>query len=126
MNFGESAPHLRMRRSAAVHILSQTTSSNCERNWSTFSLIHTKARNRLTMHKLNKLVYCHYNLKLRNRIRERRARDDPAYCPINLDHIFVILTVANHKEREIWEKYCIQLSDSFGDPLSLYMGITCL
>ena len=86
MNYGESAPHL---RKAAVRILSQTTtSSNCERNWSTFSLIHTKARNRLTMHKLNKLVYCHYNLKLRNRTRERRARDDPAYCPINLDHIF--------------------------------------
>ena len=86
MNFGESAPHL---RSAAVRILSQTTtSSNCERNWSTFSLIHTKVRNRLTMQKLNKLVYCHYNLKLRHRIRERRVRDSADYCPINLDHIF--------------------------------------
>jgi len=40
------------------------------------------------MQKLNKLVYCHYNLKLRNRTRERRARDDPSYCPISLDHIF--------------------------------------
>ena len=40
------------------------------------------------MQKLNKLVYCHYNLKLRNRTRERRARDDPRYCPISLDHIF--------------------------------------
>ena len=51
-------------------------------------MIHTKARNQLTMHKLNKLVYCHYNLKLRNKNRERMARDDPAYYPINLDHIF--------------------------------------
>ena len=40
------------------------------------------------MHKLNKIVYCHDNLKLRNITRKRRARDDPAYCPINLDDIF--------------------------------------
>ena len=40
------------------------------------------------MQKLNKLVYCHYNLKLRNRTRERKARESPAYCPISLDHIF--------------------------------------
>ncbi|MQL77013.1 hypothetical protein Taro_009410, partial [Colocasia esculenta] len=32
----------------AVRVLSQTTSSSpCERNWSTFSLIHTKIHNRL-------------------------------------------------------------------------------
>ncbi|MQM05729.1 hypothetical protein Taro_038544, partial [Colocasia esculenta] len=32
----------------AVRVLSQTTSSSpCERNWSTFSLIHTKIRNSL-------------------------------------------------------------------------------
>ncbi|XVF23558.1 hypothetical protein REPUB_Repub13aG0048900 [Reevesia pubescens] len=37
----------------AVRVLSQTTSSsNCERNWSTFSLIHTKKRNRLKHKKL--------------------------------------------------------------------------
>ncbi|RWR97937.1 hypothetical protein CKAN_02741000 [Cinnamomum micranthum f. kanehirae] len=86
MNFGEDTP---MLRKAAICILSQvTTSSNYERNWSTFSLIHTKSRNQLTMQKLNKVVYCHYNLKLRNRTRERRAKDDPNYCPISLDHIF--------------------------------------
>ena len=79
MNFGEDTPNLRR---AAVRIFSQiTTSSNCERNRSTFFFIRTKSRNRLTMQKLNKLVYCHYNLKLRNRTRERRAR-------VSLDHIF--------------------------------------
>ena len=86
MNYGESAPHL---RKAAVRILSQTTtSSNCERNWSIFSLIHTKTMNRLTMHKPNKLVYYHYNLKLKNKTKERKAMDDPAYCHINLNYIF--------------------------------------
>ena len=51
-------------------------------------MIHTKSRNRLTIQKLNKLVYCHYNLKLRKKTKERRARDDPRYGPISLDHIF--------------------------------------
>ena len=41
------------------------SSSGCERNWSTFALIHTLLRNRLGYEKLHKLVYVHYNLKLR-------------------------------------------------------------
>jgi len=41
------------------------SSSGCERNWSTFALVHTKLRNRLSYDKLHKLVYVHYNLKLR-------------------------------------------------------------
>ena len=41
------------------------SSSGCERNWSTFALVHTKLRNRLSYDKLHKLVFVHYNLKLR-------------------------------------------------------------
>ena len=41
------------------------SSSGCERNWSTFVLLHTKVRNRLSHKKLNKLVYVNYNLRLR-------------------------------------------------------------
>ena len=88
LNYGESAPAL---RTIAIKVLSQTTSSsNCERNWSTFSFIHTRPRNRLTMLKLNKLVYIHYNLKLRSRNRRRRQFEDHRdyFCPINLDYIF--------------------------------------
>ena len=40
------------------------SSSGCERNWSTFALVHTKLRNKLGYDKLKKLVYVHYNLKL--------------------------------------------------------------
>ncbi|MQM09183.1 hypothetical protein Taro_042047, partial [Colocasia esculenta] len=41
---GQRSPLARI----AIRVLSQTTSSSqCERNWSTFSLIHTKVRNRL-------------------------------------------------------------------------------
>jgi len=50
----------------AKRIVSQCmSSSGCERNWSTFALVHTKLRNRLSYDKLHKLVYVHYNLKLR-------------------------------------------------------------
>ena len=49
----------------ARRIVSQClASSGCERNWSTFALVHTKLRNRLGYEKLHKLVYVHYNLKL--------------------------------------------------------------
>ena len=49
----------------AIRIVSQcNSSSGCERNWSTFALVHTKLRNKLSYDKLMKLVYVHYNLKL--------------------------------------------------------------
>lgn len=49
----------------AKRIVSQWMSySGCERNWSTFALVHTKVWNRLGYEKLHKLVFVHYNLKL--------------------------------------------------------------
>ncbi|XP_051120414.1 uncharacterized protein LOC127244120 [Andrographis paniculata] len=61
--YGDEAPNL---RKIVLKVLSQTcTSSSCERNWSTWSLIHTKLRNRLAIEKLHKLVYVHYNMRLR-------------------------------------------------------------
>ncbi|MQL78867.1 hypothetical protein Taro_011304 [Colocasia esculenta] len=49
-----------------IRVLSQTTSTTgCERNWSTFGLIHTKQRNRLKSARLEKLVFCHYNMRLK-------------------------------------------------------------
>ena len=57
----------------AVRILSQTvSSSNCERNWTTFTLIHTRPRNKLTMERLEKLVFVHYNMRLRHRTLKRK------------------------------------------------------
>ncbi|KAK3229496.1 hypothetical protein Dsin_001377 [Dipteronia sinensis] len=63
--FGNYASSL---HAITVHILSQTASSSaCERNWFTFSLIHTKQRNCRTYSKLEQLVYCYYNMKLKFR-----------------------------------------------------------
>ena len=61
--YDDESPHL---QKIAVKVLSQTcSSSGCERNWSTWLLIHTKLRNRLAMKKFHKLVYVHYNIQLR-------------------------------------------------------------
>nr|XP_018686484.1 PREDICTED: uncharacterized protein LOC103994246 [Musa acuminata subsp. malaccensis]XP_018686485.1 PREDICTED: uncharacterized protein LOC103994246 [Musa acuminata subsp. malaccensis]XP_018686486.1 PREDICTED: uncharacterized protein LOC103994246 [Musa acuminata subsp. malaccensis]XP_018686487.1 PREDICTED: uncharacterized protein LOC103994246 [Musa acuminata subsp. malaccensis] len=63
LQFGGDAPNL---RKVAIRVLSQTTtSSGCERNWSTFALIHTKVRNRLSYRRFEKLVYVYYNMQLR-------------------------------------------------------------
>ncbi|KAK0577829.1 hypothetical protein LWI29_000872 [Acer saccharum] len=72
--YGDEAPEL---RSFAVKILSLTCSSSaCERNWSTFNLVHTKKRNRLSTKKLNSLVYIMYNKKLQNRFLKKKALKD--------------------------------------------------
>ncbi|XP_058766409.1 uncharacterized protein LOC131640009 [Vicia villosa] len=61
----------------AMIVLSQTTSAtNYERSWSTFSYIHTKTRNRLKYKKLHKLVFTHYNMKLRMRDKLRKSREE--------------------------------------------------
>ena len=61
--FGATTPNL---QKIAIHILSQPSSaSGCERSWSMFEYIHLKRRNRLTVQRLNDLVFVHYNLRLR-------------------------------------------------------------
>jgi hypothetical protein len=63
MIFGRDTPNLQR---LALRLVSQCiSSSGCERNWSTFALLHTKVCNRLSHKKLNRLVYVNYNLRLR-------------------------------------------------------------
>ncbi|MQL84440.1 hypothetical protein Taro_016948 [Colocasia esculenta] len=81
-NFGHSASTL---RKIVVKVLSQTSSSSgCERNWSTFALIHTKVRNRLSYRRLDQLVYVHYNMRLRVKhlTEDPKKRGDVEYDPI--------------------------------------------
>ena len=88
MIYGTCVPEL---QKLTIKVLSQTTSaSNCERNWSTFSYIHTKARNRLKYERLQKLVYTYYNMRLRMRHKKRMSHDEinDSFNPISLDHIF--------------------------------------
>ncbi|XP_057864530.2 uncharacterized protein LOC131072406 [Cryptomeria japonica] len=78
--FGPTTPNL---QKLAIRILSQPCSaSGCERNWSMFEHIHSKRRNRLSVEKMNDLVFVHYNLRLRMR---KNALVD--ICPIILDEV---------------------------------------
>ena len=70
--YGNHAPTL---KNLALKVLSQTASSSaCKRNWNTFALIHTKQRNRLTYPRLQQLVFCYYNMKLK--IQDMQAETD--------------------------------------------------
>ena len=61
-SFGYSHPHLQR---VALRLLAQDCSSGaCERNWSSFSLIHTKIRNKLSPRQLERLVYCRSNMRM--------------------------------------------------------------
>lgn len=83
--YGTDAPNL---RKIAMRILSQTASSSgCERNWSTFALIHTKVRNRLNYQKLERLVFAQYNmrLKLKHLMKDKKGYE---FRPIDLTTVF--------------------------------------
>nr|XP_011458667.1 PREDICTED: uncharacterized protein LOC101299743 [Fragaria vesca subsp. vesca] len=70
--YGNSVPKL---QKMAKRILSLTTSSSgCERNWSTFEMIHTKKRNRLDTGRLNNLVYVQFNAKIINKKRRQKEK----------------------------------------------------
>jgi hypothetical protein len=57
----------------AKHILLLTCStSSCERNWSIYSFVHSKSRNRLRVNKAEALVYIYTNSKL---LRQRPGTD---------------------------------------------------
>ncbi|RWW00341.1 hypothetical protein GW17_00036704 [Ensete ventricosum] len=51
-------------RKIVIRVLSDTTttSSGCERNWSTFALIHTEVNNKLSHKRWENLVYAPYNM----------------------------------------------------------------
>ncbi|KAG6527898.1 hypothetical protein ZIOFF_010032 [Zingiber officinale] len=55
-------------QSLALKLLRQpSSSSSCERNWSTYSCIHSLKRNKITTQRAEDLVYVHYNLCLLSR-----------------------------------------------------------
>ena len=62
---GQHAPEL---KSLALKILGQPSSSSaCERNWSTYGFIHSMRRNKLTPSRAEDLVFVHNNIRLLSR-----------------------------------------------------------
>ncbi|XP_019184244.1 PREDICTED: uncharacterized protein LOC109179128 [Ipomoea nil] len=63
--YGGTTPNL---QTIAIKIISLTSSSSgCEKNWSTFEGIHTKKRNRLESNHLNNPVFVQFNTNLMNK-----------------------------------------------------------
>jgi hypothetical protein len=99
MMFGSSTPAL---QKLAVWLVSQcVSSSGCERNWSTFALLHTKVRNRLTHKKMNKLVYVNYNLHLRLKDVSTPSRDEGDF----IDHLAHLSFYDEHHPVREWFEY---------------------
>ncbi|XP_061999008.1 uncharacterized protein LOC133716316 [Rosa rugosa] len=69
--YGTQTPEL---MDFATRVLSLSCSaSGCERNWSTFEMIHTKKRKRLEHKRMYALVYVKYNIALKDRTLKRNA-----------------------------------------------------
>src|SRR5579862_9219796 len=100
----------------AIRILSQISSSSaCERNLSTFALIHTKQRKRLAYFKLEQLVYCYYNMKLK--LRDMAAEKDKVNETDFMDLLQVAAEAGDDNENPIfnWVRSA-SLDDDEGNP----------
>lgn len=65
VTYGASAPLL---QTLALKLLVQPSSSSCsERNWSTYSFVHSVRRNKITPKRAEDLVFIHSNLRLLSR-----------------------------------------------------------
>lgn len=62
--------------------------SSCERNYSTFWLIHTRLRNHLKIKNLHHLAWMHYNMRLKVHNLVDRTMEHDYYNPVDLSHIF--------------------------------------
>ena len=82
-------PHTYIKK-VGHKVLSQTALfSACERNWSTFALIHTKQRNRSGYPRLQQLVFCYYNMKLKTH--DMEAENDKVVGKDYLDLLDIIV-----------------------------------
>ncbi|RVW39911.1 hypothetical protein CK203_081048 [Vitis vinifera] len=111
--YGHHAPTLRR---LAIKVLSQTASSSaCERNWSTFALIHTKQRNRLAYPMLQQLVFCYYNMKLK--IRDMEAEQDKVAEKDYLDLLDIATEVGEEEDNQLFQWVRpLHLDDEDGNP----------
>ena len=81
--YGGQVPELRKLASC---LLSQVASSSAaERNWSTYSFIHSVKRNRLTSKRAEKLVYVHSSLRLCSRKQPEYLEGPAARWDVNAE-----------------------------------------
>ncbi|KAM3320955.1 hypothetical protein P3S67_008157 [Capsicum chacoense] len=92
-NHGVSTPLLQQ---SAFKLLTQPASSSCcERNWSTYSMIHNIKRNKLATSRIKDLVFVHYNLRLLSRKKEKYINGPSKYWDVGGDQFEVEDTINN-------------------------------
>ncbi|GAV69776.1 LOW QUALITY PROTEIN: Dimer_Tnp_hAT domain-containing protein, partial [Cephalotus follicularis] len=80
---GACAP---MLQTIALRLLAQPSSSSCaERNWSTYSFVHSMKRNKMTPKHAEDLVYIHSNLGLLSRKSPQYAQGETKMWDIGRD-----------------------------------------
>ncbi|XP_077251764.1 uncharacterized protein LOC143890988 [Tasmannia lanceolata] len=80
---GTCAP---MLQSVALKLLMQPSSSSCaERNWSTYSFVHSLRRNKITPQRAQDLVFVHSNLRLLSRRSPQYAQGETRMWDIGED-----------------------------------------
>ena len=108
--------HMPTLRKLAIKVLSQTASSSvCERNWSTFTLIHTKQRNRLANPQLQQLVFCYYNMKLK--LQDMEVENDEVAEKDYLDLLNILTKVGKDGDNKLfqWDRL-LHLDDDIKNP----------
>ena len=108
--------HAPTLRNFVIKVFSQTASSSvCERNWSTFSLIHTKQRNQLAYPRLQQLVFCYYNMKLK--IRDKHAKTDKVARKNYLDLLNISAEFGKEEDNQLFQWVRpLHLDDEYGNP----------
>ncbi|KAH7282747.1 hypothetical protein KP509_35G045900 [Ceratopteris richardii] len=92
-SFGYQMPTLQR---CAMRVLAQDCSSGaCERNWSAYSLIHTKIHNKLSTKQLERLIYCRSNLRML-----RSMHEMPMARQVNVDSLKLSLETLKGIQRE--------------------------
>ena len=111
--YGNHAPTL---RNLALKVISQTASSSaCERNWNTFTLNHIKQRNRLSYHRLQKLDFCYYNMKLKTH--DMEAETDKVVENNFLDLLEISAEFGEEEENQLFQWVrLLYLDDEDGNP----------
>ena len=87
----------------------------CERNWSTFALIHKKQKNRLAYPRLKQLVFCYYNMKLK--IRDMQAETDKVAEKDYLDLLNISAELGEEEDNQLFQWVRpLNLDDGNGNP----------
>ena len=108
--------HASTLRNLVIKVLSQiASSSTCERNWSTFAFIHTKQINRLAYPRLQQLVFCYYNMKLK--IRDMQAETDKVAEKNFLDLLDISVEFGEEEDNQLFQWVIpLHLNNEDGNP----------